>query len=65
MNDPERIDAFTTRERVLAGDALLVCAYAEPEKFRAARLEGAIGWPDLAERLPELARDAEIIVYCA
>lgn len=51
--------------RVREGKALLVCAYPEEERFRALRLEGAISYREFQSRLPGLAKDQEIVFYCA
>jgi hypothetical protein len=44
---------------------LLVCAYDTEERFREMELEGAISWPEFQKRLPSLAREQEIVFYCA
>ena len=59
----ERIDPPAAHARVQAGQALLVCAYDEA-RCAQLHLEGAITWSALQDRLPELARDQEIILYC-
>jgi len=53
------------REKVLSGKALLVCAYANEEKFLRNHLEGAISLAELEARQTSLPKDHEIIFYCA
>ncbi len=65
MAVPVRISAELAREKCLAGDALLVCAYEGAEKFEMNHLEGAITWQMFESRRPELAKDHTIIFYCA
>ena len=60
----ERVSPQDARARVQAGQALLVCAYADALCARA-QLEGAIPWSALTARLAELPQDQEIILYCA
>jgi len=63
MTEPLRISATEAREKVLAGEALLVCAYEDPEKFRLAHLQNAISLQDFKARLPALPREQTIIFY--
>ncbi len=51
--------------RVKAGQAILVCAYADEAKFRSMQLEGAVSLRELQSRLPGLPKDQEIVFYCA
>jgi len=60
-----RITAEETRQKVLAGQALLVCAYDTEEQFRGMQLDGAISLPAFKAKLPALAKEQEIILYCA
>lgn len=64
MTDILRIPAETARRKVLAQEALLVCAYASDEKFAALRLEGAIPLSELQRRQTTLPREREIVFYC-
>ncbi|MFO0967444.1 MAG: hypothetical protein U0793_17935 [Gemmataceae bacterium] len=59
----ERIDPRQAHERVASGNALLVCAYDEPDKCAKYRLEGAITLDELRRRA--VGKDQEIIFYCA
>ena len=65
MTDPTRVSPRQVREKVLAGSALLVCAYDDEEKFENNRLEGAISFADFQSRLPSLSAMQEIVFYCA
>ena len=64
MSEIIRISQEETRQKVLAGQALLVCAYADDAKFARYHLEGAIPLSALQARIGELSRDQEIIFYC-
>jgi rhodanese-related sulfurtransferase len=63
--DIERIDPVQARAHVISGNALLVCAYDDQEKFRQNHLEGALSLQDLRAIEDELPRSREIIFYCA
>lgn len=63
MAEVERIDVERTRERVKAGEALLVCAYDDEEKCRKLALEGSISLAELEDR--DVPKDREIIFYCS
>ena len=64
MSEAMRISPEETREKVQAGRALLVCAYADDTKFARYHLEGAIPLSALQAKTGELSRDQEIIFYC-
>ena len=64
MSEATRISQQETRQKVLAGQALLVCAYADDAKFARYHLEGAIPLSALQVRLGGLPKDQEIIFYC-
>ena len=59
----ERVPVEVARARVLAGQALFVCAYGDA-RCAQLRLEGSIPWSALQARLPQLPRDQEILLYC-
>ncbi len=63
MTEPIRISAEEARKKVTSGEALLVCAYEDVEKFGKTHLEAAISLQDFKARLPSLSRDQEIIFY--
>jgi len=56
---------WKTRRKLLAGEALLVCAYGSDEQFQTMQLEGAIALGEFLQRLPQLARTQEVVFYCA
>jgi hypothetical protein len=60
-----RIAVEEARRKVVAGDALLVCAYGDDVKCRQLGLEGSITLSELESRLPALTKDTEIVFYCA
>jgi hypothetical protein len=65
MAEVARITPQEAHARVSAGQALLVCAYDDPARFAGLRLEGAISIQEFRSRRSTLARDQEIIFYCA
>ena len=65
MPNAIRIPVQTARQKIMAGQALLVCAYTDDAKFASNRLEGALSLQAFQSRLPELEKSREIIFYCA
>jgi rhodanese-related sulfurtransferase len=65
MSEPVQISPQEARQKFTSGQALLVCAYDDADKFKANHLEGALSFSQLRSRLPELAKNQEIIFYCA
>jgi len=65
MSETIRISPQEARQKVTAGQALLVCAYDDADKFKTNRLEGALSFSELLSRLPGLAKNQEMIFYCA
>jgi rhodanese-related sulfurtransferase len=65
MVEPIRVSPQEVRDKVRAGSALLVCAYDDEEKFERNHLEGAIPFDEFKSRLSSLAKDQEIVFYCA
>ena len=63
MTEAVRISAVEARQKVLSGEALLVCAYEDAEKFRHSHLQDAISLQDFKARLPALSREQMIIFY--
>lgn len=63
MTEPIRISAEEARNKVTAGEALLVCAYEDAEKFRHAHLQDAISFQDFKARVPALSREQMIVFY--
>jgi hypothetical protein len=64
--DVPRIKADKVRQKVQAGEnTLLVCAYDDADKCNQVGLEGSIHLKDLQQKLPTLAKNQELIFYCA
>jgi hypothetical protein len=63
MTEVTRVDVQEANGKVVAGQALLVCAYDNDQKFAQYRLEGAISLAELREKVETLAKDQEIIFY--
>lgn len=60
-----RISPEETRRKVNLGSALLVCAYDDEQKCKHLQLQGAISLTEFKSRLFSVAKDDEIIFYCA
>lgn len=65
MSEPVRISPEEVRDKVVSNRALLVCSYAAEERFRRHHLEGAIALAEFESKLPDLAKDQQIVFYCA
>jgi hypothetical protein len=65
MSEPARVSPEETRQKVVSGSALLVCAYDNEEKFKKLQLEGAISLSSFRELLSTVPRYKEVIFYCA
>lgn len=63
MSEVMRIPPEEARQKVLAGQALLVCAYADDAKFSRHHLDGAIPLSAFQAGIDGLSRDQEIIFY--
>jgi hypothetical protein len=63
MTEPIRIPAEEARKKVTSGEAILVCAYDDEEKFRKMHLQDAISLQEFKNRLPSLNKEQEIIFY--
>jgi len=62
----ERISPRHAHEhRESDSNALLVCAYDSEAKFQQNHLDGAISQDEFRSRVDSLAKDWEIIFYCA
>jgi len=59
----ERISPEGVRRGLESGRLLLVCAYEDESRFRRMQLEGAISFQEFQSRLPQLAKDQEIVFY--
>lgn len=64
MNAP-RIGPREAHDHLEGGQALLVCAYDDRQKFEKNHLEGAISLDEFRDRAAALPRDKEVIFYCA
>ena len=65
MTEPVRVTPQEIYPRVQAGQTLLVCAYNDEAKCRSMQLEGALFPREFSAKLPELAKEQEIVFYCA
>ena len=65
MTEPERVTPEEVHQKLKSGRILLVCAYEDEAKFKKMQIQGAISLNDFKSRLPSLAKDQEIIFYCA
>lgn len=63
--DIPRISPRQAKGRVASGEALLVCAYEDKQKWRSNNLKGSIPLDRLQGRLGKLEENTEIILYCA
>ena len=63
MTEAKRISAAEARIKFTSGQALLVCAYEDEEKFRRVHLQDAISLREFMGRLPLLSREQEIVFY--
>jgi hypothetical protein len=61
----ERIGVEQARQRVSAGEAMLVCAYDDEQKCNQLRLDGAMSLRQFEGQVAGLPKDREIIFYCA
>ncbi len=63
MVEPIRIPPDEARKKVLAREALFVCAYENDEKFKKMHLEGALSFNEFKNGIASLSKDQEIIFY--
>lgn len=61
----ERISPKQAHEHMEKSGAMLVCAYDSDEKCRKYHLEGAVHLEELKNQEGSIARDRELIFYCA
>ena len=66
QDEVPRIAPSVLKERLDAGDSLLVVDARSSDEYAAAHIPGAISLPlsDLEARMDELPRDQEIVLYC-
>ena len=65
MPEVPRISVQEAREKVMAGQAILVCAYEQDEKCRQIALEGSIPLSQFQQRAGSLPKEQEVIFFCA
>jgi rhodanese-related sulfurtransferase len=65
MGEPKRITPEEVHQKLKAGKVLLVCAYEDEAKFKKVKLQGAISLNEFKSKLPSLAKDQEVVFYCA
>ena len=65
MSEVNRISASKIKVGVDTGTTLLICAYNSDEKFDSFHLDGAIPLSEFKVRLPDLAKDKQLVFYCA
>ncbi len=63
MTESVRISPEEARKKVLSGEAMLVCAYEDEEKFKRSHLEGAVSLHEFKDKAVSLSREQEIIFY--
>lgn len=64
MSEVTRISPAEARQKIIAGSALLICAYEDDAKFAQYHLEGAMSFSDFKGQAENLPRDRELIFYC-
>ena len=65
MIEPKRVSPEEVHQKLQAGKVLLVCAYEDEAKFKKVQLQGAISLNEFKSKLVSLAKDQEIVFYCA
>jgi len=66
MADSIRVSPKYVRDKLLAGDdLLLVCAYEDEAKHRMFDLEGSIGLAEFQAKAPTLGKEREVVFYCS
>ncbi|WKZ18771.1 MAG: ArsR family transcriptional regulator [Candidatus Jettenia sp. CY-1] len=60
-----RITPEEAHKKLESHEAILVCAYEDDVKYKQMQLQEAISLSEFKSRLPSLAKDKEIIFYCA
>ncbi len=65
MADIKRFSARETREKIVSGEGMLVCAYKDDTQFNSMHLEGAVSFTQFKSLLPALPKERVLIFYCA
>jgi hypothetical protein len=63
--DPTRVSPVDIYQNVKSGKTLLVCGDDDDQKFKMMRLDGAISLNDFRSRLSNLAKNQDVVFYCA
>ena len=63
MNDIARVSPQEAREKVQSGNALLVCAYDNDDKYRQMHLDGSIALSKFKSGIADIEKGREIIFY--
>ena len=63
MSDIARVSPERVREEVHSGNALLVCAYDNDDKYAKMRLDGSIALSKFKSELSAISKNNEIIFY--
>jgi hypothetical protein len=61
----QRIDPQQARREVSSGNALLVCAYDDQQKYQQYKLTNALSLSELKAQEAALPKDRKIFFYCA
>ena len=65
MNEVPRVTPEEVYPKLRSAESLLVCAYDSDARFRQVHLKGAISLEEFKSLRPTLAKDREIVFYCA
>ncbi len=65
MPELVRVSPAEVYQKVKDGKTLLVCGYEDDAKFNQMHLEGAISFAEFKGKLASLAKDQDIVFYCA
>ncbi len=65
MSEVNRVVASDIKSEVESGSTLLVCAYDDDAKFNSFHLQGAIALSEFKSKLSDLAKDTQLVFYCA
>lgn len=65
MDNVKRIAPPDAAKLVEEGEALLICAYEDEEKWKRLNLKGSISVGEFRRLRPTLPKDKTLIFYCA
>ncbi len=63
MTEPIRAKPEEIYQKVISGEAILVCAYNDEEEYKRINLEGSISLAEFYSKLPQYSKDQEIIFF--